>query len=119
MKTIFIPFLLLFIGNQLIAQTVMIDELIVNSAPKAKLLYETEKGFVYALPQDNMPCLVPRINSNMPIANSDVPGYMPNPLLKKGQNSIKIIPLIDSRFIFQKKLNFPKPEAINPFSDKK
>ena len=36
--------------------------------PQAKLLHSNGKGKVYALPQDNMPCLVPHINSNMPVA---------------------------------------------------
>ena len=58
-QKLFIAFPLLFIGNHLTAQTGIIEDIVINYAPKAKLLYETEKGFVYALPQDNMPCLVP------------------------------------------------------------
>ncbi len=34
-------------------------QIISDSLPQAKLLYNTDKGKVYALPQDNMPCLVP------------------------------------------------------------
>jgi hypothetical protein len=43
-------------------------------------LYETKKGKVYTLPLDNLPCLVADINSNMPIAKSNLKGYkkMPN-----------------------------------------
>ena len=119
MKKLFIAILLLFIGNYLIAQTGMIEDIVINYAPKAKLLYETEKGFVYALPQDNMPCLVSKIQSNMPIAKNEIPGYIPNPLLKKGQSPINIIPPKNSPFIFQKKLNLPKTEVIDPISDKK
>ncbi|HUS02458.1 MAG TPA: hypothetical protein VMY77_12060 [Chitinophagaceae bacterium] len=40
--------------------------------PQAKILFTTEKGKVYALPQDNMPCLVPNINSNMPVADLSI-----------------------------------------------
>lgn len=119
MKTIFIAFILLFIGNHLKAQTVVIDEIVINSAPKAKQLYETEKGLVYALPQDNMRCLVPKIQSNMPIANAEVPGYIPNPLLKKDQTPIRIIPLKNSLLTLPKGNYFQKTETIKGFPDKK
>ena len=58
--------------------------------PEAKLLYNTDKGKVYALPLDNMPCLVPYVISNMPIARLDIKDY------KKIPNAIpeqKIIPV--------------------------
>ncbi len=119
MKTIFFAILLLFIGNHLIAQTGMLEEIVINSAPKAKLLYETEKGFIYALPQDKMPCLVPRINSNMPIARSKVPGYIPNSLLKKGQSPIEIIPLKKLSLTTPKGIFFQKTETIKTFPNKK
>ncbi len=118
MKTILITFLFLLIGNVLMAQNSMIDSLSINLTPKAKLLYETNKGLVYALPQDNIPCLVSRGNSNMPIASSEVPGYISNPLLKKGQDPVKIIPLKNSSFPYQKKLNFPKTQISQLFPDK-
>ena len=65
--------------------------------PKAKLLYGTDKGNVYALPLDNMPCLRPDINSNMPMARLSPNGYIPNALNKqpnfKGEiKGIKISP---------------------------
>lgn len=119
MKTIFSACLLLFIGNTLMAQTILTDTISIDLTPKAKLLYETDKGLVYALPQDNMLCLVPRINSNMPVERSEGPGYIPNPLLKKGQSPVRTIPLKNSPFTFQEKLNFPKTETINSFPDKK
>jgi hypothetical protein len=34
-------------------------QVISDSLPQARLLYNTDKGKVYALPFDNMPCLVP------------------------------------------------------------
>lgn len=119
MKTILSAFLLLFIGNNLMAQTIMIDSSSIDLTPKAKLLFETDKGLVYALPQDNMLCLVPRINSNMPVAPSEAPGYMPNPLLKKGQNPVKIIPLKNYPFTLPKQFFLQKSETVDPFSDKK
>ena len=100
------------------AQTIMIDTLSIDLTPKAKLLFETDKGLVYALPQDNMLCLVPRINSNMPVASSEAPGYIPNPLLKKGQSPIQIIPLKNSP-TFPKEFNFQKTEPIYLFPKKK
>ena len=107
MKTIRAAFLLLFTGNNLVAQTFMIDSISIDPTPKAKFLFETEKGLVYSLPKDNMQCLVPKIQSNMPIASAEAPGYIPNSMLREGQSPIKIIPLKDSptllkRFFFQK-----------------
>ncbi len=57
--------------------------------PIAKILYNIEKGKVYALPLDNMPCLVPQINSNMPVAKLDMKEYkkIPNALQEQ-----KLIP---------------------------
>ena len=119
MKTIFTAFLLFFIGNNLMAQTIMIDTLSIDLTPKAKLLYETDKGLVYALPQDNMRCLVPTIQSNMSVAKSEGPGYIPNPLLKKGQSPIQIIPLKNSPLTFEEKINLPKSKTIYLFPNKK
>ena len=119
MKKIFIAFPLLFIGNHLIAQTGMIEKIVINYVPKAKLLYETENGFVYALPQDNMPCLVPKTQSNMPIAKSEITGYIPNPLLHKGQSPIKLIPLKISPLTLPKGSFFQKSETIENVPGKK
>ena len=60
-------------------RTVVIDSL---PDQTAKFLYNTGKGKVYALPLDKMPCLVPDINSNMPIAKLKMNEYkkMPNAL---------------------------------------
>ncbi len=62
---------------------------------KAKLLYETEKGKVYALPLDNMRCLVADINSNMPVymgfsqgQQKINPAPIPNPFPR-----IEVIPI--------------------------
>ena len=112
MKKISIAFTLLFIGNHLIAQSGMFEEIVINSAPKAKFLYETEIGFVYALPQDNMPCLVPKIKSNMPTARSEVPGYIPNSLLKKGQSPTEIIPLNISPLSFPNGIYFQNQKSF-------
>ncbi len=38
----------------------------------AKYLFSTDKGKVYALPLDNMPCLVPYQFGNMPNATADI-----------------------------------------------
>jgi hypothetical protein len=101
MKTIFTVGLLLFFGN-LFAQTGVIDGIIINQIPKSKLLYEIEKGLVYALPQDNMKCLVPNFHSNMPIASAKIPGYIPNPFYKNKENGVKILP--------QKDFSIPKDD---------
>jgi hypothetical protein len=52
-------------------------------APNARLLNTLPNGNkVYALPQDNMPCVVPDItNYNMPVVKPDVTYTIPNPAL--------------------------------------
>ena len=119
MKTIITAFLLLFTGNNLVAQTFMVDSISIDPTPKAKFLFETEKGLVYALPQDNMRCLVPTNKSDMPVASSQRPGYIPNPLLNKGHNPIITIPLKNSPLTFEQKINLPNSQIINLFPDKK
>ena len=57
--------------------------LAITDMPKAKFLYETNKGKVYALPLDNMPCLVTTIQSNMPVYKSSPKGYIPNALRER------------------------------------
>lgn len=117
MKTIFTAVLLLFIGNNLGAQTVIVEDINTNQIPKAKFLYETEKGSVYTLPQDNMKCLVPKIESDMPIAKANVSGYIPNSMLRPGQKPINIIPLNNSLLTKPKKFNFQKSEITNGIHD--
>ena len=115
MKTIFTAFLFLFIGNGLMAQTIMVDSLSIDLTPKAKLLYETDKGLVYALPQDNMRCLIPKIQSDMPVASAEGPGYIPNPLFQKRQSPIKTIPLKNSPLTLPKEFFFQKSETFDGF----
>ena len=107
MKTIFTVGILLFLGNNLPAQSGEISDISMKMVPKAKLLYETEKGLVYALPQDNMKCLIPDIKSNMPIASAKIPGYIPNPLHKNWKFDDKIIP--------HKNFSAPNLNEIKPF----
>ena len=52
--------------------------------PKAKFIRETTIGKIYALPQDNMPCLVPDINKMTLMLNAApvdmlAKMYIPNP----------------------------------------
>ena len=51
--------------------------------PKAKLINQTALGKVYAMPQDNMPCLVPNAGIENSIADFVFPlpkADMPNPI---------------------------------------
>lgn len=52
-----------------------------------RIIAKTEKGTVYALPQDNMPVLVPdsSVTSNMPVSGRTIPlaSVMPNPFYPK------------------------------------
>ena len=66
--------------------------------PKAKFLYETDKGSVYALPLDNMPCLKPTFNADMPVAKLSPNGYIPNAInvqrkMNGKNNKIQVSPL--------------------------
>jgi hypothetical protein len=63
--------------------------LAITDMPNARFLYETNKGKVYALPLDNMPCLVTTIHSNMPVYKNSPKGYIPNALRK---NEIIVTP---------------------------
>jgi hypothetical protein len=63
--------------------------LAITDMPKAKFLYETNKGKVYALPLDNMRCLVPSIQSNMPVYKNSPKNYIPNALR---ENEIIVTP---------------------------
>lgn len=70
------------------------DEYAFNNK-EAELLHETEKGKVYALPLDDMRCLVPDISSNMPVykgfgqrQQKINPAPIPNPFPK-----IEVIPI--------------------------
>jgi hypothetical protein len=58
-------------------------QVISDSMPQAKLLYNTDKGKVYALPFDNMTCLVPdeMYSFNYPKNYKQYypKGYIPNP----------------------------------------
>lgn len=106
MKYLIIVFILFFLIKTVHAQIIetpnnggMIDNIktvkpqsLQGSFPQAKLLYNTDKGKVFALPLDKMPCLVPNIISNMPIAILDLKEY------KKIPNSIpeqKVIPEVE------------------------
>ena len=51
-----------------------------SAIPLAKLLYTTAHGQVYALPQDNMACIVPHTSGDASVIRPDVSGLqkMPN-----------------------------------------
>ncbi len=99
MKYPVIIFVLLFLIKTTIAQSIetpnnkgMIDNILTvkpktlkMNLPQARFLFNTDKGKVYALPQDNIPCLVPNINSNMPIAKLPMNRYeqIPNAMPKQ------------------------------------
>lgn len=63
--------------------TANIKELFALNDDKAKFLYETEKGEIYALPPDKMPYLKPEFHSNMPVDKKSPEIYIPNPLNSK------------------------------------
>lgn len=72
-------------------QVVIVDnQFAAKLNPKAVFLYETNKGKVYALPLDNMLCLVTGIRSKMPVAKDFEQNFIPNALRK---NKIITTPL--------------------------
>ena len=56
--------------------------------PPATLLYQTEKGAVYQLPVDNMPCVVITINSKMPVLKTGIKDLRKMPNAYPEQNII-------------------------------
>jgi hypothetical protein len=61
------------------------DPVVLNPAPKQPLYSHTlpSGAKVYTMPQDNMPCIVPDIVSNMPVLGGETvspgkPGAIPN-----------------------------------------
>ncbi len=69
----------------------------ISKAPKAKLIGQSNFGKVYALPQDNMPCLVPPNATaalipvvKMPLVNAGIPNAVPRQdLITTTPNSFK------------------------------
>jgi len=77
----------------------LVDWAATITGPKAKLLGQSSLGSIYAMPQDNMPCLVPTpIQNSMPVAVPPPSALvMPNAIPKQN-----LIPLaFASRNIFK------------------
>lgn len=75
------------------------------ATPKATFLFDTDKAKVYALPLDNMPCLVPKgYHSNMPVAKLIPTTQMPN-----ASNLYELIPKNEDRLLFD-----PSIEKLTP-----
>lgn len=83
-KQFYIPLEGLFSTNK--SKSNKRPQVISDSLPQAKLLYNTDKGKVYALPQDNMPCLVSdemySFNSPKNYKQSYPKSSIPNPYSK-------------------------------------
>ncbi len=62
------------------------NDIISDTSPQAKLLYNTDKGKVYSLPLDNMRCLVPdemyTLNESKHYRQHYPPSSIPNPYNK-------------------------------------
>jgi hypothetical protein len=70
--------------ENLLQPNVVSEMLTTINAPKPKLIGITSSGKIYAMPQDNMPCLVPNMilqNSmpvySTPLANANIPNSIP------------------------------------------
>ncbi len=66
-------------------------QVISDSLPQAKFLYNTNQGKVYALPQDNMPCVVPdeMYSFNFP---ENYKQYYPKGYIPNSYNRYDLIP---------------------------
>lgn len=80
------------------------------SFPKASLLYETDKGYIYSLPQDGMICFVPKMDSTHIPGNLILPpdlANIPNPLYKKLPHNLITTPRIKGspgvRYLYERK----------------
>lgn len=77
MKAIHLVVSFIFISAQASAQS-NVSDVQLSKAPKATLIGYSNLGKVYALPQDNMPCIVP------PIATAALLPVAKTPLLHSG-----------------------------------
>lgn len=81
------------------------------SSPKASLLFETEKGYIYSLPLDGMICFVPKMDAfTSPYYYRQQPDLtnIPNPLYKKLPDNLikKSIPIKVSpgiKYLYERK----------------
>ena len=83
MKAIYLVASFIFISTLVSAQS-NVSVLQLSKSPKAKLIGHSTFGKVYALPQDNMPCIVPAATTGalmpvvkMPLVNAGIPNAVP------------------------------------------
>lgn len=97
MKALSLVMLFIFISTLASAQS-NISVVQTSKSPKAKLIGHSYFGKVYALPQDNMPCIVPPTATtalmpvvNMPLVNTGIPNAVPKQdLIATPPNSFKL-----------------------------
>ena len=76
-----------------------------------RIIGKTDKGTVYALPQDNMPVLVPdsSVTSNMPVSGQKIPlgTTMPNPFYP-GKPEMKNLPPTNKSYQYKPRTDLKK-----------
>ena len=85
------------------------------SGPKAKLIGQSPLGKIYALPQDNMPCLVPAtpVENAMPVLVPPAANlFMPNAITRQN-----VIPSALSKYHIFKLKKAPLPTSDNLMLD--
>ncbi len=93
MKAIYIIGSFIFISTAASAQS-NVSVVQLSKSPKAKLIAHSTFGKVYALPQDNMPCIVPPTATTAlipvaktPLVNAVIPNAVPKQDLIAGTNN--------------------------------
>lgn len=116
-KLLFLLFVLLC-SQSLLAQS---GKLLVSDSTKPvvqqqllfqnRIIGKTDKGTVYALPQDNLPVLVPdsAVTSNMPVSGQKIPfdTKMPNPFYP-GKPEMKNLPPTNKGYQYKPRTNLKK-----------
>ena len=111
MKAIYLVASFIFISTLASAQS-NVSVLQLSKSPKAKLIGHSNFGKVYALPQDNMPCLVP------PTATTAVMPVAKTPLVNAGMpNAVPKQDLIATTNHFIKLNKAPKKPSKNLMLD--
>jgi hypothetical protein len=96
MKAFSLVMLFIFISALAFAQS-NVSVIQLSKAPRAKLIGHSNFGKVYALHQDNMPCIVPPPTTSalmpvvkMPLVNSGIPNAIPKDLIATTNNVHKL-----------------------------
>lgn len=94
-----------------------LNALIIPNEPQAQLMHSLPNGNkVYALPQDNMPCVVPQVLPSMPVARQNSPGLFNYNMPAMGLRKTPLIPgtPVNPMITPQEQVKPHSPVSISP-----